>query len=298
MGNQLVSIILVNYMDPTDTLACLESLNAVTYSPLEVVVVDNGTTEDRSHLYKAAYAESVVVNREENGGFAAGVNSGIDNSKGEFILLLNNDTIVTPGFIEPLVEVFSRDENIGLASSQIRFFDNRDTLQYAGASNIHPILGRGKKRGYNKKVSEEYNVVEPTELCNGACMMIHRHVLEDVGKIPENYFMYYEEHDFTHRAKRLGWKCYYVGTSVIYHKAAASLGLHSPLRTYYLLRNRLLYQRRFQSGVNLIASTLFMYLIVYPKAIINRLIKRDFKGIKSVLDASAWHLLNRVKKTT
>jgi len=298
MKKKLVSIILVNYGDPKDTLACLDSLKTVSYRKLEVVVVDNGAETYREDLFRSHYPTCLFIHRVENGGFAAGVNSGIAASSGEYVMLLNNDTLVTPGFIEPLVNAMNENKNVGIVSPQIRYYSNKNLIQYAGASNIHPILARGKKIGFRMPVSEKYNKDGFTDLCNGACMLIHRHVLEDVGQFSERYFMYYEEHDFTHKAKSLGWQCYYTGSSVIFHKASATIGENSPLKTYYIFRNRLLYQRIFQSGISLLVSSLFLLLVVFPKSIIQKLLTKDTAGAASILKAYAWHFKNHSIKAS
>ena len=290
MKKGLVSIVIVNYQDPTDTIKCLESLQSLSYNQLEVILVDNGTQENRSHLFQSAYETCHVINRTENGGFAAGANAGIKASKGEFVLLLNNDTIVTPNFIQPLVDLLNSQKEIGMVSPQIRFLGQKEIIQYAGSTHIHPILARGKKIAFTKKVDSKYNATYKTGLCNGACMLIRRHVIEDIGFLPEQYFMYYEEHDFTARAKMMGWETYYVGESVIYHKSGIKEDKSSSMRSYYLIRNRLLFQRKFQSGLTLALSMTYLVLGVLPKLILKNLIKKDFAGIKSTLKAYSWHL--------
>ncbi len=292
MDKPTLSIIIVNYGHIVDTCLCLDSLTKVTYKDLEVIVVDNGSVEDRSLEFKQKYPSCIVINKSTNGGFASGVNAGLRIARGDYLMLLNNDTIVTPGFIEPLLNVFELNQDIGLLSPQICFNYQRDKIQYAGATAIHPILARGSKLGYGEMRNQKYDINQATELCNGACMVFRSFVLEDVGYFSEKYFMYYEEHDFTHRAKSLGWKCYYVGSSLIYHSQSGTIGNDSPLKTYYILRNRLLYQRTFQSGIKLMASTLYICLVIYPKTLIQKIINRDINGIKSVLNAVLWHVKN------
>lgn len=290
MENILVSIIIVNYQDPEDTLCCLRSLKQSSYSNVEIIVVDNGTLTDRTQLFKSSHEDCEVINSSINKGYAAGANLGIRQCKGDLILLLNNDTEVEADFILEMVKTFDSFENVGIVSPQIRFHHSKELVQYAGASNIHPIFGRGKKNGFKKPNTKLYDTTYQTELINGACMMIHRHVIEDVGLLPENYFMYYEEHDFTLRAKALGYQCYYCGSSIIYHKSGLNTDSLNALRTYYLMRNRLLFQRKFQTGYKLILSILYHYLIIFPKSILQRIKARDYEGVKSIFKAYSYHL--------
>jgi GT2 family glycosyltransferase len=298
MKKTLVSIILVNYGDISDTCECLESLTKITYEHTQIIIVDNGSLIDRSEEFKKIYPCCIVVTKSNNGGFASGVNAGVKRAEGEYIMLLNNDTVVTPGFIEPLIKPFSKNSNIGLISPQIRYYYNKDRIQYAGATAIHPIFSRGRKIGHGQLMDSSYDIDTPTQLCNGACMMIHRHVFEDVGYLSEKYFMYYEEHDFTQRAKSIGWKCYYVGSSLIFHKQSGSIGSSSPLKTYYLLRNRYLYQRTFQKGTVLFLSGIYLFLIIYPIALLRKTFRNDLPGVKSVVAAVRWHIKNYKRQVT
>ena len=289
---KMVSIIIVNYKDPKDTLSCLVSLNSLSYEEHEIIVVDNGSESDKTSQFIHANNRVKVINLVDNSGFASGANAGIKMARGKYILLLNNDTEVTANMLEPMVKAMESNDKIGMLSPQIRFFHNKELIQYAGASNIHPILGRGTKLGYKEKVSEKYNTSGYTELCNGACMLIRRHVIEDVGLLPENYFMYYEEHDFTETAKALGWKCYYCAESKVYHKSGGTIGQDSPLRNYYLLRNRLVFQRKFQNGFSLVASLIYHTIVIYPKSFIQAVLKKDRALVESVLKAYSFHIKN------
>jgi GT2 family glycosyltransferase len=291
-----VSIVIVNYGNPADTCACLDSLRLITYPNYEIIVVDNGSEIDRTELFKSFNADCQVITRKDNGGFAAGANAGIRKAIGGHILLLNNDTVVSAGFLEPLVETLESERSVGMVSPQIRYYHTPAKIQYAGASTIHPIFVRGKKRGHLQTANQEYDEVSPTGLCNGACMLIDRRVFEDIGLLPEKYFMYYEEHDFTQRARFMGWNCFYVGTSVIFHKQSQTLGHNSPLKTYYLHRNRILYTRTFQQGLRLMMSLGYLYSVSLLETV-KRLLKRDTDSARSIMKAMVWHF-NHIKMIT
>ena len=287
-----VSIILVNYKDPTDTLELLDSLTQVIYPNFETILVDNGAEIDRSRQYLSRLHNVKVFNLPENLGFAGGVNYGIKQASGQYILLLNNDTTVESDFLDSMVDALDRRPDIGMVSSKILFYDHPDTLQYAGATMINSWIGRGRKIGFGKKDGPEYDQSGETGLCNGACLMIRKEVIDDVGLLSEDYFMYYEEHDFCLRAKRYGWKTYYESRSRIYHKQSMSLGQGNPIKFYYLNRNRLLFMRRFNKGFSLIFFYTYYLLIKSPSSIIRHLFKGQWEPAKYVIKGLVWNFKN------
>jgi GT2 family glycosyltransferase len=287
-----VSIVIVNYGNPKDTLDLLDSLVHVSYPRLEVIVIDNGAKSDRTDLYQARLKKVEVYNLPKNLGFAGGVNSGINKALGDYILLLNNDTVVEPGFIEPMVDVLDHYKEVGMVSPKILFFNPSNILQYAGAKSISTWFGRGKKIGFGKIDGPNYDESGETGLCNGACLMIRKEVVEDVGLLSEDYFMYYEEHDFCFRAKRYGWKCYYVARSRIYHKQSMSIGKDNPIKNYYLSRNRLLFMRRFSGGFSLLFFYAYYSLFQLPVSIAHHLTKGQLISAKYLVKGFIWNFKN------
>tara|TARA_Y100000385_G_C13104276_1_gene646558 strand:- start:3246 stop:4127 length:882 start_codon:yes stop_codon:yes gene_type:complete len=287
-----VSIVIVNYKDPKDTLELLDSLVHVSYPNFETIVIDNGTKIDRTDLYQTRLENVKVFKLPENLGFAGGVNSGIDRATGHFILLLNNDTTVEPDFIGPMVDVFDQNKEVGMVSPKILFFDPSNKLQYAGAKSISTWFGRGRKIGFGKMDGPKYDQSGETGLCNGACLMIRKEVVEDIGLLSEDYFMYYEEHDFCLRAKRYGWKCYYAATSRIYHKQSMSIGKENPIKNYYLSRNRLLFMRRFSGGFSLLFFYMYYTLFQLPISIALHLTKGQVISVKYLVKGFVWNFKN------
>ena len=287
----LVSIVTVNYRQKEVTADLLNSLNAVTYPNLEVIIVDNGSEEDLYDFFKATcQKDSKVLVSKENLGFAGGTNLGINASKGSLILFLNNDTIVPPDFLEPMVNLIQSEEKIGMVCPKIYFYDYPNVMQYAGASKIHPLTGRGQKVGYGKRDNGSYQKSGPTNLGNGACMLLKKDLLEDVGVLSEMYFMYYEEHDLTERALAAGWKIYYSGASFIHHRQSISIGKSNPLKVYYQSRNRILFMRRFSKSF--LFFILYYLLVAMPKQLFQHLSRGEFKHAKQVLRGIVWNFFN------
>jgi len=289
----LVSIIVVNYKTPKDTIELLKSIRDLSYNNFELIVVDNGAEVDRTKLFKDIVDNAKVYSLTENKGFAGGVNYGIKNSSGDYILLINNDTIVPTNLIQSLLDPFMSDPGIGMLSPKIKFYHNPNKIQYAGATQINSWFGRGKKFGYGETDTGQYNQVKETGLCNGACLMIKKQVFEDVGLLPEFYFMYYEEHDFCLRAKRFGWKTFYTGNISVLHKQSMSIGKSNPLKQYYQNRNRLLFMRRFSKPLELCFFSTYILLFQIPQKTILCVLKGKLIELGYYYKALAWNLKNR-----
>jgi GT2 family glycosyltransferase len=286
----LVSIVTINFNQTSVTRDLLLSLQNISYPSIEIIVVDNGSRDTSVQSLKQEFPEINLIVTGKNLGFAGGNNVGLKEAKGEYLLLINNDVEVTPGFLEPLVAIFQQEPNVGIASPRIVYFDRNELIQYAGAVSINPYTGRGKKLGYLETDTNQYNWVCETELGHGACLLTSRKVMEEVGLLPEVYFLYYEEHDWTEQVKRAGYRVYYVGTSKVYHKESISVGKNNPIKTYYLVRNRLLYLKRNTRGLTQLSSMLFFFGLAMPKDILKLLLRMDFPNLKSYIQGISWHL--------
>jgi GT2 family glycosyltransferase len=262
--NPLVSIISVNYKQTGVTLDFLASISKITYKNIEVILVDNGSGQDMEQQVKTLYPSTSIIVSEQNLGFAGGNNLAIEKAKGKYLLFLNNDTEVDANFLEPLVSAMEADSNLGLVSPKIIYFDNQ-LIQYAGAIGINPYTGRGAKIGHMEEDKGQYPTDQFTDLGHGAAMMIPKSVVEKIGMMPDIYFLYYEEHDWCELIKRAGFKVKYIANSRIFHKESVSVGKESPLKVYYMTRNRLLFMRRNYKGMALVSSMLFFVVLTIPK---------------------------------
>ncbi len=293
MGFPLVSVISVIYNQVDVTCAMLESLRKVTYPAVEVFIVDNASPLEDSSVIKERFPEVNLIKSPVNLGFAGGNNLAVKQAKGKYVLFLNNDTEVEPGFLEPLVELFERNNNAGVASPKIIYYNTDNLIQYAGCTGISPWTGRGSAIGSKQKDSGQYNDLRVTDLANGAAMMVPMEVIRLTGLMPEQYFLYYEEHDWCEMIKRAGFTCHYVGTSTIYHKESVSVGKGSVLKTYYLNRNRLLYMRRNLEGWQQLVSILFFVLVAIPKNSLVFGLHRQWQHLKALWRGLGWHLSAR-----
>jgi GT2 family glycosyltransferase len=289
----LVSIISVNFNQTAVTAELLKSLAKCTYPNREIIVVDNGSTLDPADSLGDIYPEIILLKSAENRGLAGGNNLGAGKAKGEYLLFLNNDTEVDPGFLEPLVARLQSDPRIGMVSPKIRFYHTPDTIQYAGYTPLNKITLRQHLIGYRERDTGQYDVARPVYSIHGAAVLVPGHVISGVGLMSERYFLYYEEHDWAERVKRAGYLLYYEPASVVLHKESVSTGRNSPLKTYYLYRNRMLFARRNCRGWQKIAALLYLSLIAYPKGCISHLAGGHIDLAKSVCKAFFWNMLNR-----
>src|SRR5690606_17108466 len=163
---------------------------------------------------------------------------------GEYLYFVNNDTEFTDGLIEGLLEIFAAFPDAGMASPKIRYFFRKDTIQYAGYHAVNRLTGRNTMIGSREVDQGQHDAVAETPYGHGAAMMVPRAALEKTGLMPEVYFLYYEELDWCEQFRRKGYKIYYQYKSLIYHKESMTTGKSSPMKTYYLTRNRLLFMRR------------------------------------------------------
>ena len=285
-----ISIISVNYNQAEVTCEMLSSLQKLTYPEIEIIVIDNGSPTDPTQLITTSFPNVKYIRSEQNLGFAGGNNLGIKNSTGDYIMFLNNDTEVDPGFLEPLVQLFESNPYAGLASSKILYHNSADLIQYAGSTNINPFTGRNKRIGFMEKDSGQYESVRETDLGHGAAMMVPRKVIDKIGAMPEFFFLYYEEVDWCESIKRAGYKIYFVPQSRVYHKESMSVGKNSALKTYYLTRNRLLFMRRNTSGYIKLLWIVFFVVISLPKNTLLFLLKREIQNGTALWKALLWNM--------
>ena len=285
----LVSIISINYNGARVTCEMLESLQRITYPNIEVIIVDNASAEDPSVILQE-HPWITFIRSEKNLGFAGGNNLGFNAAKGKYFLMLNNDTEVEPGFLEPLVNRFESDVNTGAVSPKIIFHHSPGVIQFAGFNPINPYTGRGTAIGFGEKDNGQYNLSHTTSRAHGAAMMVSRKLVEEIGLMADLFFLYYEEMDYCERIKRAGYTIWYEAASTIYHKESISTGKGSTLKTYYLTRNRLLYQRRNVKGLRLFISLIFFLVVSIPKNTFQYILKGKTDMLKAFWKGVLWNI--------
>lgn len=290
MNQPLVSLITVNYNTPEVTADLLRSLAKLDYPNWEIIVVDNASPQHSSAHLKKEFPFITHVSTPVNLGFAGGNNVGLQYAKGEYAFFVNNDTEVTPTLVSTLVDYLQAHPECGIACPKIKYFHTPDTIQYAGAIGLHPLTSRSSDIGYLAKDMGQYNYTRPTDLPNGAAMMMPMKLIQQVGKMSEMFFLYYEELDWAARFKKAGYGTHFVGTAEIYHKESVSTGKNSAFKTFYLYRNRLLYVRRNYSGIKRLIASAFFICVSTSIHIVKHAAKREFGHAKSIWRALVWNM--------
>lgn len=292
----LVSVISINYNAPEVTAEMIRSFDKVTWPNYEIIIVDNASTKGNVDVLKDEFPFIYLIKSKENLGFAGGNNLGIRKAKGEYILLLNNDTEVDPGFMEPLIEKFRSDPAIGAVSPRIYYHHTPNMLQFAGISDINKYTTRSTGWGFRKIDNGQFNEDRESFFAHGAAMMVPRKVIEDIGLMCEIFFLYYEEMDWGYRIRKGGYKIYYVNNSVIYHKESVATGRDSPLKIYYMNRARIIYMRRNVEGFKLGVAFLYQNLVAIPKNALVFLLRGRFDLFRAYMRAIGWNIKNGFNK--
>ena len=292
MNQPLVSIITVNYDTPEVTAEMLRSLSLVKYPHWEMIVVDNGSPKHSSKYLKIEFPFITHVSCPENLGFAGGNNIGLHFAKGEYLFFVNNDTELTPNLLTELVNYLQENPTCGMVCPKIKYHFQPDIIQYAGAIGLHPLTSRSYDIGYLAKDTGQFNDARPTDLPNGAAMMIPTSALKKVAEMSEIFFLYYEELDWAARFRQNNYEIHYNGKAEIYHKESVSTGKNSAFKSYYLYRNRLLYIRRNYKNFKWLIATSFFILISCPVHIFKHLLKRENAHAQAIWKAFIWNLSN------
>ena len=288
------SIITVNFNQPEVTVAFLDSIKRHTQeNTVEVILVDNGSREDHESAFKSAYPSLVYLRSAANLGFAGGNNLGVKVATGDCLMFLNNDTEIVKNTIELLKEELEANPEIGLISPLILYYDQPDTIQYAGFTEMNYLTCRNKGIGNMKTNMGQYDTdSRETGYCHGAAMMCRRADLANVGLMAENFFLYYEELDWCEQFKKAGKKIWFTGKTKIYHKESISVGKESNIKTYFMTRNRMLFIRRNTSWSNTLIFSLYYLLFACTKQTVVYLLKGRSDLVKWLLKGIYWNFTN------
>ncbi len=279
MSRPKVFIIILNWNGLGDTLECLESVHNLDYPEFETIVIDNGSAEPCSTVIERDYPKVTVIVNEENVGFAEGNNIGIRyglNRGADYLWLLNNDTVVAPESLSALVEETEKDSRAGIGGSKICYHSAPEKIWFAGAA-IDWLKGISDHTGFGETDRGQYDRVREVERVTGCSMLVRREVIERIGLLDESFFIYAEEVDWCVRARKGGFKCIFVPSSLVYHKVSASasrVGEWKRVFSYYNTRNFLyLVKKSFAFPVR---EVILLSVILYK-------LRREKAGIRTAL---------------
>lgn len=276
-----LSIITVNYNGLNDTCALIDSIPF--NEDMEVIVVDNGSREDEASMLQTQYPYIKTIRSDQNLGFAGGNNLGIKAAKGKYLFLINNDTVFKEFNPHVLIKRLESFPKIGMVCPKIRFAWDNHPIQFAGYTMLSAITVRNHAIGFGEEDRGQYDAPHQTPYAHGAAMMLKREVIDKVGLMPECFFLYYEELDWSMMITRAGYEIWYEPASTIYHKESQSTGQNSPLRTYYITRNRLLLVKRNWNGLSKYLSYCYLMALVAPRDILKYVFQGQFASAKAVI---------------
>jgi len=249
--NPKVAVIVLNWNGKEDTSACLASLEKISYPNAEVIIVDNGSSDDSVSHFKEAFPKITVLETGDNLGYAGGNNVGIEyglKNGIEFFLILNNDTVVDPQIVEAFLSTYEEHVEAGILGAKTYRMDEPNLLSHFGGIwkpkwihfdfLAHDISDDG----------ESFELAQRVDYTSGSCIMVHRLVFEAIGLMDPRFFLYWEETDFCFRAKKAGFAVMTCPKAKAWHKISSSMPEEKSFSTYFFWRNRLLWIERNFTG--------------------------------------------------
>ena len=276
----LVSVIVLNYNAGDLLLNCIESLKKSTYTNLEIIVVDNISSDESQRKCKEKFPDIRLIQNEKNLGYCGGNNIGIREAKGEFIVILNPDTIVEPNWVNELIFAYEKFGD-GLYQPKILSLNEKNVIQSTG--NMLHVFGFGFARDKGNKVIDKKEEIEKIGYASGTCLFTSRKVIEKVGLLDEFLFLYHDDLDLGWRAAQIGISSYYVPNSKIFHVESYSLKW-SAKKFYWLERNRKYCLRTHYSKetyekmkFSLMLVDLFVWAFYFSKGFLGAKIKAELE---------------------
>ena len=279
-----LSIITINYNGLKHTCELIETL-PLEDDTIEVIIVDNASQHDEASIIEQRYPPIKVIRSDKNIGFAGGNNLGIKAARGKYLFFVNNDTVFRPqtSDFKLLVNRLESSEKVGMVCPKIRFSWGDNPIQYAGYTPLSRITMRNHAIGSGESDLGQYDTAHPTPYAHGAAMMAKREVIEKAGLMPECYFLYYEELDWSMMIRQAGYNIWYEPAVTIYHKESQTTGQQSPLRTYYITRNRLLFVKRNNPNVSRYISYFYLICLVACRELLKYSLQHRFDLAKAVI---------------
>lgn len=266
---ELISAVVVTRNRKKELIKCLKSLRDSDYKKTEVIVVDNGTKPPISLWLSKIFTNIKIIRSDKNLGAAGGRNLGIKFTKGHYLLFMDDDAKADTKMISELKASFKRYANVGIVQPKIYDMQNKNILQGIGC-DIDLLTGRVSALGIREKDTGQYDGIK--EISTVGCVwMVKRKVIEKIGGYDEEYFIPYEDLDFSFRAKKAGFRILFVPRALAWHKGVKStfinplldyIGIRSPEQAYRIARNKIIFMKKHTPFPNLLLF-LFIFLPIY-----------------------------------
>ncbi len=286
----LISIVILNYNQIGVTAEFIESTKKLKYKNFEIILIDNASKEDPTSFIHSTYPDVRLIVNKINLGFTGGNNVGIEAAKGDYYFIVNNDTEVTDDLLDQLLDPFLNDNTVGVVSPKIRYFSNPTLIQYAGFTEVNPFTGRNKPIGGKEIDNGQHDISGYTSYAHGAAMLVKKEVVEKVGMLPDLFFIYYEELDWSAHIRRAGYKIYYQSKALIFHKESVTMGKESAIKAYYHNRNRILFMRRNTNSLQFSFFLFFLTFVIVPKTTLKYILKGQMTHLKNFFRGLIWNI--------
>ena len=285
-----LAIIIVNWNGYQYSKSCLLSLRDLKYQSYEIILVDNGSADKSGDRLKEEFPEVRLISLKTNTGFTGGNNAGIEyalKAKKDLIMLLNNDTVVTPDFADILVKRLESNEKGGAVQPKIMFNKERSII-WNGGTKFSKIWFTTKTIGLGQKDNGQHDLVKDVPWITGCCFLVRSSVIKEVGTLDNHYFAYYEDVDWSFRIKRAGYKLIYEPSALIFHevgKANENMesfgeGNLSPFSHYVNMRNHIFVIRKHAKGIAWATSFLYQFYKLFGYSLYF-LFRGRFKKLKA-----------------
>lgn len=297
-----ICVIILNWNNFSDTEKCVDSLLEINDSRIIPVIVDNHSTDDSVFFLRKKFISIPLIVADKNGGYAYGMNLGIKyalRNDADHILISNNDIIYENNFLSPLIELLQKDNTIGIVSPKVLYTHDKQTIYCSGA-DFNLLRAAGVAAFQGKNSNGFGNEIREVTMAEGSCFLAKKEVFEKTGLFSEDFFMYFEDLEFSDRVRK-HFKIFYTPFSIVYHKGGGGTNWrnHSPLYYYYYTRNRYKYFKSFNFGIKvyvliysllislLKATTIIFHLLLLPDKIeknnprLSSLIKGNADGIRN-----------------
>lgn len=307
MNKKKVFIVILNYNSWQDTIECLHSLIKINYQNYHIVIVDNDSPDASmkkikqymiekkiGHIFFKSPEESMsyrnnisfvsLIQSGYNGGYAYGNNIAVKyalSNEADYVLILNNDTIVDPNFLKPMVDICENDKRVGIVGGKILFYDRQNIIWFNGGK-FNPYTGKIKHCNFKEKDIGQ-TPPEHITFMTGCMMLIPAHILKKVGLINEEYFMYVEDLEFSQRVLKNGYKLKICQNSHVWHKVESNINRRlTKFSTYFIAKNKIKFIKDNLPFFYKITSFLYITIIFSIKFIYKKrsdLFKSHLRGI-------------------
>lgn len=285
----LVSIITLNWNQTSATCKLLESTDKLTYGNYEVLVCDMGSAVDPRFAIMSGGYKNVRILQQDHSPKRKGLNGAIAEAKGDFVLLLNNNSVVSENLVQELLQPLLDNSTIGASCPKVVSFRNHQLIHFAGYKRMNPFTGTSAMVGHKQIDTGQYD--EPTMIhgiYTGA-VMIRKKIVEHIGAFSENFFVYFNDADISARIIKKGYKILFQPTTVVYNNDVIRYDKKSPIHTYYTTRNRILSMRR---NTTLFQFSVFMIVFLFlgiPVTTVKFLLFGQLAHLSAFFKGIAWN---------